>query len=71
MKKWEYKFIHFHEGLIDLNILNKEGENGWELVCLQNSFESDVVGILKRLIKEQFNEEENFKNREILNQYFY
>ncbi len=48
MEKWEYKFIDFEGGLITLNILNKEGQHGWELVCIQPSEDDNGYGILKR-----------------------
>jgi hypothetical protein len=51
MKKWKYKFIDFKDGLIELDILDKEGQDGWELVCINPTNNNNAYGILKRLVE--------------------
>jgi hypothetical protein len=50
MTKWEYYIYDFDHGDLLLEVLGREGANGWELVWLETDEDSDAgnTAIFKR-----------------------
>lgn len=48
MKKYEYKWVNIESWLDIERVLNKYGQEGWELVAVHDEVKFDVSAYLKR-----------------------
>ena len=51
MPKWEYKLTEIADHVKLLDLLNADGQEGWELVDIEHEHRGYAIAFLKRMVE--------------------